>query len=138
MSAAETNQQEESPKEKEEWERVEHNNTSADKKRGRSCFGCLCDMRRAVVILSALGILVAIVSVVIFLLFEPARQDDEGLDDDSSIDANNKQLDDLLIINIVVAGLSIIGGIKFNQVLVIVNTIYMPIGFAVNQIFLFS
>lgn len=149
MSAAETNQQEESPKEKEkeEWEREEHNNTSADKKRGRSCFGCLCDMRRAVVILSALGILVAIVSVVInhFLLFEPARQDDEDLDDDSSSDADNKQLDDLLIISIVLAGLSvvgfslsIIGGTKFNQVLVIVNTIYMPIGFAVNQIFLFS
>jgi len=146
MSAVETNQQEESPA-KEEWEREEHNNTSADKKRGRSCCGCCCDMRRAVVILSALGILLAIVSVVInhFLLFKPITQDYEGLDDDNSSSDTNKQLDDLLTISIVVAGLSvvgfslsIIGGIKFNQVFVIVNTIYMPIGFAVNQTFLFS
>lgn len=145
MSAAETKQQEESPA-KEEWEREEHNNTSADKKRGRSCCGCCCDMRRAVVILSALGILLSIVNVVInhFWLFKPTRQDYEGLDDNSSSDTN-KQLDDLLTVNIVVAGLSvvgyslsIIGGIKFNQVFVMVNIVYMPIGFAVNQTFLFS
>jgi len=139
MSAAETNQQQESL----EWKREEHNTTATDKKRGRSCFGCLCDMRRAVVILSALGILVAIFSVVInhFLLFEPAR-DDEDLDKNSD---TKKRLDELLIISIVVAGLSIvgfslsiIGGVKFNQVFVIINTIYMPVGFAVNHIFLFS
>jgi len=131
------NQLEESPEEEEE-----HNTSITDKKQGRSCFGCFCDMRRAVIILSALGILGAIVSVVInyFLLFEPAR--DEVLDNDSD---TKQQLDDLFAISMVLAGLSvvgfslsIIGGVKFNQVLVIVNTIYMPIGFAVNQVFSFS
>ena len=126
----------------EESQEEEEHNTTTDMKQGRSCFGCFCDMRRAVVILSAIGILVAILSAVInyFLLFEPAR--DEVLDNDSDA---KQQLDDLFAISMVVAGLSvvgftlsIIGGVKFNQVLVIVNTVYMPIGFAVNQVFLFS
>jgi len=126
----------------EESQEEDEHNTTTDMKQGRSCFGCFCDMRRAVIILSALGILGAIVSVVInyFLLFEPAR--DEVLDNDSD---TKQQLDDLFAISMVLAGLSvvgfslsIIGGVKFNQVLVIVNTIYMPIGFAVNQVFSFS
>lgn len=111
-----------------------------EEKQGRSCCGCLCDMRRAVVILSAIGILSTIFSVLSnrFFLFETAK---DKIDDEEDI----KRLNDLFIINIIVAvlslvgySLSIIGGIKFNETLVIVNTIYMPTGFAVLQALLFS
>lgn len=111
-----------------------------DEKQGRSCFGCLCDMRRAVIILSAIGIVLTIFSVVSNRLFLFDRTKDK-IDDQDDI----KRLDDLFIINLIVAGLSvvgyvlaIIGGIKFNERLVIINAVYMPIGFAVIQALLWS
>mmetsp|Transcript_5057 Transcript_5057/g.8281 ORF Transcript_5057/g.8281 Transcript_5057/m.8281 type:complete len:190 (+) Transcript_5057:104-673(+) len=107
----------------------------SSEKQGRSCFGCLCDMRRAVIILSAIGIIASALSVVSnhFFLFEGAKDETE---DEKDVN----RLNDLLTVNIVLAvlsavgfAMSIVGGWKFNVPLVLINTVYMPIGFAINN-----
>lgn len=113
-------------------------------KQGRSCFGCLCDMRRAVIILSLIGILLSALTIgsnYIFL-FERAKDD---IEKNNGSAADIQQIDDLFIINIVLSVLSIVGFVlaiigakKFYIPLVLVNVIYMPVGFAVLTTFIFQ
>jgi hypothetical protein len=108
-----------------------HNHDEEQQRQGRSCFGCCCDMRRAVIILSALGIVISSLSYVgnLFFLFEPAKEDATEISDIDRIDTLN-------IINVAMTSLAvlfytlaIVGAIRFNNRLVLINAVYAIINF---------
>jgi hypothetical protein len=122
------------------------NSDSTPAKRGRSCGGCLCDMRRALIILSGMGSLLSVLSLVsnYFLLYEPTKDDIGERTDDTSAADDMQRLDDLFLIQIVASVLSILGfalsirgAMTFSVRLVIPNAIYMPLGFALLNISIF-
>ena len=119
--------------------------TPTTEKEGRSCCGCLCDMRRAVIILSIVGILGHALAVLAnrFLLFDMAINDinDRTLDgfNDKDGDHDKRRLNVTFIIYSFVAfvgmlgyGCAIVGGIQFKSILVKINVGVM-IGVFVTQ-----
>ena len=124
--------------------------TPTTEKEGRSCCGCLCDMRRAVIILSIVGILGQALAVLAnrFLLFEMAIDDinDRTLDgfDDKDGDDDKRRLNVTFIIYSVVAfvgmlgyGSAIVGGIQFKSILVKSNVGVMIGVFVTQNVLLF-
>jgi hypothetical protein len=116
-------------------------------KQGRSCFGCLCDMRRAVVILSALSILLNSVAIVTnkFVLFDKAQEDIAAADDDDDMDNSSKRIDDLFRIYVILSCVgmvgylgAIVGGIKFYQPFVKVNIVLALTVFIVQNVLFFN
>ena len=105
-------------------------------KQGRSCCGCLCDMRRAIIILSVLGTFFQVLAIVFNKLFTF----DFALDDIEDED-DRRRIEDLFSLHIgmtclAIAGfiMAIIGGIKFKRRPVIMNMMIMVATFLVNAI----
>jgi hypothetical protein len=104
-------------------------------------------MRRALIILSALGSLLSVLSLVsnYFLLYEPTKDDiADRASDGSSAGDDMQRVEDLFLIQIVVSVLSVLGfalsmwgAMKFSVRLVIPNAVYMPLGFALLHISIF-
>ena len=103
-------------------------------KQGRSCFGCLCDMRRAIVILSALGMIFSIAGVLTnrFLVFDPAQDDADDPEDVNRLEDLFRLHIGMTILAIFGYMFAIRGGLKFNKRLVIANIVIMPAVFVTN------
>lgn len=112
----------------------EADETPLGKKQGRSCCGCFCDMRRAVIILSLLGVFSVVVSLVTnyFILFDE-------LDWDEVEDISEEQEDDLRSLFSLQIGLSVgsvvcylmatVGALKYNPRMIIPNIIFVVASF---------
>eukprot|EP00542_Grammatophora_oceanica_P003060 CAMPEP_0194068626 /NCGR_PEP_ID=MMETSP0009_2-20130614/87195_1 /TAXON_ID=210454 /ORGANISM="Grammatophora oceanica, Strain CCMP 410" /LENGTH=178 /DNA_ID=CAMNT_0038721741 /DNA_START=472 /DNA_END=1008 /DNA_ORIENTATION=- len=97
-------------------------------KRGHSCFGCCCDMRRAVIIVGILNIVFSVISLVILLF---TVQVVKNADDDSVqdvVDEVDKAATSgivMVVVGIVCSILAIVGAVIYNKWLVLVNIIYL-------------
>ena len=113
-----------------------------EEKLGRTCFGFCCDMRRAVIIMSILGILFAIGGLVgDYVTIYVGAYDNYDDDNVFNQEDKNNQLDRLFVIDIVlrcinIIGyvLGIIGAIKYNSKLLKMNVVIIITYFITSTI----
>jgi hypothetical protein len=119
--------------------------TSSGKKLGRSCCGCCCDMRRAVIILSILGIFFSVISVTTnYLLYfdydrSPIYDNTEPLTDDQKKTMNQLfYISTVLICGAVIFyALAIVGAVQYNTILLKFNVMYVIGNFIATTVLFF-
>ena len=104
--------------------------TGNPNKRGHSCCGGCCDMRRAVIICNFIMIILVVFKIIFWEILGWAAQVDMDADDDSVKEAG-EQLSTLLIgflvfvaiVQVVCYGVAIYGSISFNQTMILVGLV---------------
>jgi len=125
--------------------KTENNDDMSSPKQGRLFCYCCCDMRIATIIINIILIIFTIINMVVIASVSQAAANEKKYDDyyGNYYNNNDSVYFDLKVSTIVVGLFSIgfsiaalIGAIKFNAWLVLLNAIWLVIGFVVSTIFI--
>ena len=118
-----------------------------EEKLGRSCCGCCCDMRRAVIIMNLISIVALVIGFFVdrFTIFDDAIDDiNERQGDIVSKQEDKDEVNDtfrlLLILGCISIGtslLAIYGALKFQHRMILLNTAFVPAEAALRLAFSF-
>jgi hypothetical protein len=101
-------------------------------KQGHSCFGCCCDMRRAVIIVNIFVVILYVASMIFVAIAVPATKNSDNADPDYSDSEINSALVGVIVsslIGILFSMFAIFGAIRYNIWLVGANIAYLIISF---------
>lgn len=102
-------------------------------RQGRSCCGCLCDMRRAVIILSALGIVIQSATIGLSSWqIDSAKKKTVDQSERDRLDGLFTVIAAMSAAGMVFLLVAMLGGLLFRNTLVLPNAVYLPVMITVS------